>query len=700
MGRLTKVLVLGAALGFGGVLALWLAPWQDLEKDFGLPWLYATRGPVQPPAEVLIVAIDENAAQRLGVSDKPRDWPRSLHAELVRFLHGAGARVIVFDLTFDTPAPQPEEDTQFVAAIAAAGNVLVTESVRRELVAIDASGDSPAATLVVDRPVPPIAAIVAAASGHAPFLLPKASRVDAYWTSRAGNPDLPTLPVLALRRFALDTAAPGERARIDRTLAAVQTQGDTAYLNLYGPPHTIAQRPYAEVIALARGQFADADRAAEQAEAFRGKAVFVGLSARTPAGQDRLRDDYETVFSQPSGLNLTGVELAATAFANLLDGRPLQPLRSGPQIGVVLGWGLLLAVVNLCLPPARALALGVVLALLYAGFAVERFGTAALWLPSVVPLAVQLPLAMLAGAVFHYRNIQRERGAIKRAFGHFLPGAMVDQLAQDLGTLTHANRVVHGSCLATDAGNYTALAERLDPGELGRLMNDYFAQLFVPVERSGGAVIDVVGDAIVAIWASPGLRSDAGLRRNACRAALEIVVAANRFDGALGPPLSLPTRLGLHAGEMLVGNIGASRHYEYRAVGDIVNTASRLQGLNKLLGTQLLASTAAVAGVDGLATRALGSFVLSGKTSPLSVVELLGLQADADPARQRLCRRFELALGSYAAAQWQVAADRFAAILDHHPGDGPSRFYLARCRALLADPPAGDWSATVTVASK
>jgi len=711
---LTRMLPLASSVALAGALAVALAAWVDIEQDLGLAFLYRARGALSPPDGVVVVAIEEESARRLGVPGKPRDWPRTLHAELVRALARAGASVVVFDLTFDTPAARPADDQAFADALAEAGNVVVTESVHQEVVTLVDDKGRPAGTVVVDRPAPPIPAIEQAVAGHAPFMLPKLPRVDAWWTSRPDAADLPTLPVLALQVLAKapPAAARGSRSssdrlRIDEALARVGSDPEAVYLNLYGPPRSIATVPYFRVLAMARraapgdaagSAAAIADEGLPSPEFFRGKAVFVGVSAGTAAGQDRLRDDYRTVFSQDDGLNHSGVELAATAFANLLDGRSLQPLSPASQVGVALAWALVLAGVCQWLPLGRATAVCAALGALYLWWVIDRFTQAAAWWPAIVPVGMQIPMALFASLGLRLRGLRQEREAIRRAFGRFLPGTVVDQLAQDLGPPTQGNRVVYGSCLATDAANYTTLAEQMEPARLAGVMNDYFAQLFVPVERSGGVVVDVVGDAMVAIWVAPA--SDASLRRNACEAALDIVQAVERFTLPPSDRPALPTRLALHAGNMLVGNIGASQHYEYRAVGDIVNTASRLQGLNKLLGTRLLATSITVQGLDGLVVRRLGSFMLVGKAAALSVVELAGREGQVAEACRQLCRQFELALACHDAGDWSGAAEQFAGLLQAWPDDGPSRFYLARCRALMAAPAPAGWHPTIVVDAK
>ncbi|MEO6897891.1 MAG: adenylate/guanylate cyclase domain-containing protein, partial [Caldimonas sp.] len=235
---------------------------------------------------------------------------------------------------------------------------------------------------------------------------------------------------------------------------------------------------------------------------------------------------------------------------------------------------------------------------------------------------------------------------------------------------------------------------------LGELMNEYYAHLFVPVERSKGVVADVVGDSMVAVWART--TSDIDVRRSACEATLEIARSLDRFNDSGGgdrPPLL--TRFGLHSGDMLFGNIGASGHYEYRAVGDIVNTASRIQGLNKVLGTHILASAETVQDLDDFLVRPLGSFLLAGKSKSVSLVELVGRRDD--PARGDESARhaqFAAALDAYEQGRWQEAAASFARILDAAPEDGPARFYAAHCERLRLHPPGAEWKAAIRIDSK
>jgi adenylate cyclase len=738
MHRQIAGVVLGLTIGLLGVVVQ-RTPWGlALEQSSGLYWLFHLRGTVRAPDDVVVVAIDKPSSDKLGLSVKPSEWPRNTHARLLAELTRAGAEVVVFDLSFVTPSPTPEHDQELAAAIRSAGNVVLVEPLHREV----------RDNIWIETTSPPIPILAEAARAHAPFTLPKASRVDTYWTFKESAGDAPTLPVVALHVYAQqvhDTLVkawaraqqfpalpdratlatpenlnafihqlrrsleghPELRERIsqqlqysrERTgdskaerivdaLLSLHTGEDERYLNLYGPPRTIKTVPYHEVLERASSSAGSGD--------FKGKAVFVGFSAAGPEEQDRIRDDYDTVFWRSDGLGLSGVEIGATALANLLEDRSLRPLPIAASLAFLLLWGVGLGVLLVNLRPTLALGLVLLLAASYLFFAVYRFKDAALWLPVVIPLCVQAPLAYLGALGYRYRSVRREREAIRSAFGYFLPAAVVDRLAAGIGPITADNHLVYGTFLATDLEQYTTLAEKMAPEPLARLMNDYYGALFPPVESREGIISDVVGDAMLALWASAS--PNAGKRREACLAALQIAKAATPFASSADTPLR--TRIGLHSGDVMLGSVGAAHHYEYRAVGDIVNTATRIQGLNKILGTTTLASDAVLEGVDGLLTRPLGSFVLAGKTTAVKVSELIATVDQASEAQCVLAGRFAIALKLIHALDWCGAAAEFADLLADFPDDGPTQFYLARSKQFVAAPPGQPWGAAIQIDTK
>ena len=146
----------------------------------------------------------------------------------------------------------------------------------------------------------------------------------------------------------------------------------------------------------------------------------------------------------------------------------------------------------------------------------------------------------------------------------------------------------------------------------------------------------------------------------------------------------LPTRIGVHAGSALVGIVGGAGRYASTIVGDVANTASRIEGLNKQLGTRLLASEEALSQVTGFILRPRGDFLLAGKSEPIHVSEVLG--RIGDPRSAALARNFAEAFESFRSQCWDEAAMMLEALLHAYPRDGPSRYFLARALQLRAAP--------------
>jgi adenylate cyclase len=740
-------------IGMLGVFAAFMPPVERLEQSWGLSWLFQLRGPRPAPEEVVIVAIDQESAQQLNLPLRPSAWPREIHARLVNELVRAGAKAIVFDLIFESPSPVPAQDRALAEAIRQAGNVVLAAPLRVRLFAEPSAATGMGPTHAVESVVAPVKPLTDAALAYAPFVLPKTDRVDAYWTFKSNGGENPCMPVVAFQIRAADAfdeilarlrsdsgegepavsrdgatmiktrkvvgdirgfrqyfasrrgaaqrlkeelgregAADPRIARLAQSLLGLYSEGESRLLDYYGPPRSIRTIPYHRVLERARD-----DGDPTQADALAGKVVFVGFSGVTAIEQDQVRDDYRTVFSRADGLNLSGVEIAATALANLLEDRPVRPVALPVAMVFVLGWGFALGVLFRNVPIAAIAPLSVLAVVGYLGFAVQRFSAASAWWPLVIPLCLQMPCALLGALGIRYAKARRDRDALRRLFGQFVPAPVVDRLAKTMGPITAENEVVYGVCLSTDAKSYTSLSEQMAPGPLADLMNDYFAHLFAPVEHHQGVVLDVVGDAMLAVWA--GATSSDLLRRRACDAALDVAATVEAFNRSPDHP-PVPTRIGLHAGQMLLGHIGAGQHYEYRAVGDIVNTATRIESLGKQLGSNLLLSAEVLEGLDEFLYRPLGDFVLVGKKSPVAVAELLAHRGEATAEQTWLCGQFRTALVLFRERRWQEAQGLLSAILDKVPNDGPAQFYLQQCTRLATNPPGDDWTATIFMTSK
>jgi len=737
---LARPALLGALIGALG-FCLTLAPFTaDVEEHLGLGLLFSLRGQLPTPHDAVVVSADQVSSDALGLPSDVAKWPRAVHAQLIDAIRRAGAAVIVFDILF-LEERGGEADAPLAAAIRQAGNVVLVSYLTRHRFPAGAATGGGSEELFLERVIPPVSALAESAVATAPFPLPKVPvRLSQYWTFKHEAGDIPTLPVVALHVLAKDAWAdlvtlvakanpavaiglsmPGtatgatnvlraigalrqafqrdptlatrlstlvtlnaegwspERQRRLRALVRLHGSGvSSEYLNFYGPPRTVTTVSYHRVLQPTAG---------DDPPTFKGKAVFVGLSdpLRTEG-----KDGFHTVFSQPSGADVSGVEIAATAFQNLLEARPVVPLPLWGQAVVALGCGLVLGILMRLFPPLPALVTVHALGALYLLLAYQQFASHERWLPLVVPLFIQVPLALVVGLGWRYVEAARDRRTIRRAFAYHLPDAVVERLARDVRGIQSDSQLVHGICLATDAERYTALAESMSPTSLSKFMNEYYAAVFEPVRRHGGFVSDVVGDAVLAIW--PAARVEPAILAKACYAACEINEAVDRFNHASNGP-RLPTRLGLHCGEVMLGHVGAGDHYEYRAVGDIVNTATRIQGLNKPLGTRLLASEAVVGSLGEFLSRRLGMFLLAGKARPVVIYELVGPRVTATPRQLEQCRLFAEALAACETRIWKEAADGFAAAALAE--DGPARFYVRLCERYASASGDSDWDGII-----
>src|SRR6185503_10031032 len=335
------------------------------------------------------------------------------------------------------------------------------------------------------------------------------------------------------------------------------------WFNLYGPARSMPTIRYDEALA-GKGDVA-------------GKVVFVGFSEPRQPTQE---DYFYSVFSQQSGINLSGVEFGATALANLIDRRVLEPLPLPWHVLTVFVLGAVFATLVGAASMRSAIAVLLGGAVLYAAVAYWLFVAHDVWLPLVVPLLLQMPLGFGVALWWNYREVAAQRERVRTALGYYVPPAVAERLATATVARGVHQQLLQGTCLVTDAEQYTAVAEKLRPEQLAKLMNDYYGVIFQVVQTYGGEVSDTAGDSMVAVWAST--EPDAGSRLRATQAGLAIVAAVEQFNAA-HEAQPLPTRVGLESGQLVIGDIGAEQRYEYRAIGDIVNTAARIQALNQLL---------------------------------------------------------------------------------------------------------------------
>ncbi len=743
---LLKAAAFGLLLGLLGNIANVYDDVRAVEEHIGLDLLFQLRGATTAPAEALVVAIDSESSERLNIAKNPDRWPRTLHARLIEALKRAGARVIVFDLYFAEPR-SPEEDAALAAAIKKAGNVVLAEQLRAKEVtsAGDAMVDDAGHKIV--EALKPIELFSRAAFATAPFVLPRMPvRVSQYWTFQTDAGDTPTFPVLALQLYTLP-AYPDVRALLEKASpklaallpsdasSAIESTGaskftrnlrqifrsdshlgdalahvavgsgsdhrpvsamvhlytgtNRQYLNFYGPPRSVTTLPYYQALQLGT----DGTNGAPMD--LRGKAVFIGLSENLLAER---QDSFHTVFSTTKGVFVSGVEIAATAFLNLLTSTSVKPLRPSYQIATLLLWGMIVGLICRLTAPLSAAVAVILCSTAYVFAASYQFRANAIWFPIVVPLFFQAPGGYVGALLWNFFEINRERKRITRALGYYVPEEVVTRVARDTIDLRRYGQTVYGTCLFADVAGYTPVSESMTPRDLSELMHKYLEAAFEQIHKQGGLVVELKGDSILAIW--KGSLGELVFRQKACEAALDMAEAVRRFNQSTDAALKLPTRISLHAGPIFLGTIGAGTHYEYGVTGDTVTTAARLDGLNKYLGSNILVSDEVMRDLDKFVTRAVGVFLLKGKSQPIVAHELICRAADCADWQKKACEIFAEARQLFERRLWDEADEKFMQSDQLFNGDGVSRFYRQLCAQYRSNPPPENWNGTIAMAEK
>ena len=661
----------------------------------------------------------------VSLPEMPSRWPRCVHARLLNRLAEAGARLVVFDVLFRERPPLPGsggdlyawQDAQLARA-AAASRVVIAQKVE--------SSDGHEQLAVLSP------AIADAVLGSAPFPLvtEPGRRFDRFMAFKEEGLVTPTLPAIAVQAYAIDgypflldflmrhagenatllpqstteleshgqlqatalllrelvhnDAALAKRLRAvaQETQSAVQNpatakaigalgalySGDgTRLLDPYGPAGTIPSVGYDEVLTAS---------AQENTARFGERVIFVGYGETSRPEQV---EHFSTVYTRGEGADLSGVEIAATAFSNLLDDRTLREMPARTWLLLTFLAGFLAFTV--CHGFGNRVAIAVMIALVgaYAATASHLFGSSQLWVPLVLPLAIAVPIGMLSAFGAKFWTAHQQRARLRDAFSHFVPREIVSKLERNAGGLGESQESIECACVATDAANFTPLAEAMSPEKLAEFLNRYYGALFGRVADRGGFVSDVVGDAMLAIW--PDRAPDT--RRQVLHALLELRDAVEQFNTRLAGNRLL-TRFGVDWGRVALTTVGAHAHYEYRAVGDAVNTANRVQELNKRLGTRILVTESVIGGAGGeFLLRNLGRFLLRGKSHAVQVHELMNLKSKAKPGEADRCARTQEAVEFLDRGDTQAAQVLLTQVRDAFPDDGPAAFLLGSLEAGL-----------------
>ncbi|HVR50759.1 MAG TPA: adenylate/guanylate cyclase domain-containing protein [Pseudorhodoferax sp.] len=700
--------IAGQAAALGAVVALAIVliaadpPWLRTLRHLVFDQYQRWQPRVWQDQGVRVVDVDEESLARIG----QWPWPRTRMAELVDRVREAGAVAIGFDVVFAEPdrsAPQrlaqqwalsaptraellaqPDPDARFARSLASMPTVLGL-SLRQGDAAAPASAVSAAPELPelperarfvlmgaspgshvpqAEQLIAPLPQLAAAAAGHGALsVLPDGDGVlrRVPLVLRHGQRLLPTLSAEMLRvaqgqsNFVLraDGDGTGGLSELRVGAYALPTSADgELWLHYSGP---VAQRRIPAWMLL-EGRVDPA--------ALRGRLLLVGSSAQ---GLQDLR-------FTPLGAVVPGVEVHAQVLEQALGGQFLRRPAGMEALEALalLGGGLLVGTLALRRGPLTGAGATLVLLGLFAAASWWAFTARGLLVDPLTP-ALGVLVAFVLPSLMRYHASEQRRRWLGLAFARYVSPNLVSHIVRHPEQLALSGERRHCSFIFTDLAGFTGLMERIDPADAVGLLNDYLDGMIAIVFRHEGTLDRIIGDALAIVFSAPVEQSDH--RQRAFDCALDLQRFADSF--ARGKPLGR-TRIGVHSGEVIVGNFGGKTMFDYRALGDAVNTASRLEGANKYLGTRVCVSEATLAGCTGARVRRVARLLPKGKTQPLRVYQPLhdGLTGPVD----------EAALAAYDAAYAALAAEApgalaaFEALALQQPEDPLVRLHLLRLR--------------------
>jgi adenylate cyclase len=454
------------------------------------------------------------------------------------------------------------------------------------------------------------------------------------------------------------------------------------WVNYYGPRNTFSSVNFAQALApdgVPAGYFKD-------------RIVFVG--GRAAVGALGLgKDEFATPYTSSGHGFSTGLEIHATILRNLLRNEWLTRWPARSELALICA-GVLLGLLAL-LRPLHATPVAILLALAFVGLVWWGVVHQRVWFNWLIPVAVQLPAGLFWSLGSQYYLEARRRRELRRAFGFYLSPQMADRISNSDFDLTPGGRVVEGTVMFTDLESFTTLSEDLDPAEVSRTLIAYFERTTRCILERKGTIIKYVGDSVMAGWGAP--IDDPQHARNAAAAACDLRCLADMEVRGQ----RLRTRIGVNTGNVLAGNLGSSFRFDYTMIGDTTNFASRLEALNKYLGTQVLISEATRAQLgDKFTLRSLGKFRAAGKAHSVSIHELI-CRCEDEGEERKWISVFEEGLHYFQEGDFTRARDTMVRTSELRGApDGPADFYLRRIAEAEKRGHLESWTGVVEMSEK
>jgi len=391
----------------------------------------------------------------------------------------------------------------------------------------------------------------------------------------------------------------------------------------------------------------------------------------------------------------------ANVFNTIVTGQFIAPMPARWRLPLFLALGLLTGYILSTRSTIRGSFFTVLLLVAYLLFAYELFVARGIWIDVVGPAAIVI---LSDGIIVWYKfnAAEKKRKFIRSAFEQYMNPAVVEEIAKNPDMLELGGKEMVLTAFFSDVAGFTTISEKLTPHELVELLNEYLTAMTDIVLDHLGLLDKYEGDAIMAVFGAPIHSPDHA--KEACYTALEMQSKLGELREkwkAEGKP-ELTARIGLNTGPMIVGNMGSRKRFDYTVMGDAVNLASRLEGVNKQYSTDIMISEFTLEQCKAdVVVREIDLIRVKGKAEPVRIFEVLGRSDDGLPDEiTSIIEHYSAGLESYRLRKWEDGIKAFQQALEVKPDDGPSLTYLKRCEGYSDVPPPDDWDGVYVMATK
>lgn len=610
---------------------------------------FTLRGPNARPEHVAVIALDPESHERFRVSPI-ETWPREVMISLLKRLKEAGVKRIAFDVVFAEKGSLSQVDQDLADAFGLVPSILAADTWLYGY-----EGSAKTESMLPD----PLFSLSALSIGHISFPL------DFGIIRRFPSPKI----VADRRIYPLSFA----------TVTAPRYPTPRDIVNFYGPSGYVPSISLKDVI----------DAPIEEVRRrIGGKYCFLGYAVPTHS-MTLAKDSFSTPFY---GGPMFGVELHATAAENIISNSWI--IRLSPAVeSLILGLLVFFTVFSLFMVNLRVSVMlsGFILfgwsSLSYICF---RYGV---FLPGATALFLVLPLAFLTSIIFYYFFLHRSQRRIRHAFSHYLAPSMVEKIAATTDDVQLGGQMIEATLLFTDIEGFSAIAEKLDTDRLSNILNVYFSELAQIVLSAEGTLLKFIGDGMFVLWGAP-----VAVDRPNEKALQSAILIQERMKAlSEKEEIHFRTRIGIHRGRVIVGNFGSADRFDYTAIGDGVNLASRLEQLNKHFGTTTLVSDSVIHEISpDIKLIQMGSVIVYNRASSVSVYTPKTGEISDDAAIH-----WERALSHFSQRHWTDSKEDFEAVKSICPYlKKSSELYLSLIRTFEFSPPAAGWSGEIKFESK